>query len=70
MGAEVWVQPLVGADGLVHRAHVTKKSAHPWEMGFEQAAIVAAMNCTYSPATVGEKPLAVWVTYPVSHKLK
>jgi protein TonB len=68
--AEVWVQALVGADGLVHRAHVTKKSAYPWEMGFEQSALVAALNSTYTPATAGGKPVAVWVTYPVKYKLQ
>lgn len=68
--AEVWVQALVGSDGLVYRAHVSKKSVHPWAIGFEEAALVAAINCSYQPALANDKPLAAWITYPVRYKLE
>lgn len=68
--ADVWVQAAVGTDGAVHRARVAKKSAHGLEPGFELCALNAAMKNTFVPATKGGQPVAVWVTYQVSFRLK
>jgi protein TonB len=68
--ADVWVQAIVGTDGLVHRAKITKPSAHGLEPGFELCALNAAMGNIFDPALKEGKPVAVWVTYPVSFRLK
>lgn len=68
--ADVWVQAIVGTDGLVHRAKITKPSAHGLEPGFELCALNAAMGNIFDPAMKEGKPIAVWVTYPVSFRLK
>lgn len=68
--ADVWVQAIVGTDGLVHRAKIAKPSAHGLEPGFELCALNAAMGNIFDPAVKDGKPVAVWVTYPVSFRLK
>ncbi len=68
--ADVWIQALVGTDGAVHHARVTKQSTHGLEPGFEICALDAAMRNTFEPATKDGKSVAVWVTYPVSFRLK
>lgn len=68
--ADVWVQAIVGTDGAVHRAKITKQSVHGLEPGFELCALTAAMGNVFEPAKKDGNPVAVWVTYPVSFRLK
>jgi TonB family protein len=39
-------------------------------VGFDEAAVEAALQCIYKPAIQNGQPVAVWVTYPVEFKLK
>lgn len=68
--ADVWVQAIVGTDGAVHRAKIAKQSVHGLEPGFELCTLTAAMGNVFEPALKDGKPVAVWVTYPVSFRLK
>jgi TonB family protein len=67
--ANVVIEALVSADGSVRAAKVTQPSKQNPEIGFEQAALVAAMESTYRPAIDGGKPVAAWVTYEIAFEL-
>jgi TonB family protein len=64
----VWVQALVNWEGEVVDARIAKASGT--DVGFEEAALKAAYECRYKPALKDGRPVAVWVTYPVTFKLK
>jgi periplasmic protein TonB len=62
------VKALIDRDGTVKKAIVV--SPDPSDVGFEAAAIEAAMRSTWRPAISNGQPLAVWITYVVAFKLK
>jgi TonB family protein len=64
--AKVVVKALVDADGSVRAAKVAESSQQDPNIGFERAALLAAMDSSYRPAMVGGKPVPVWVTYAVA----
>ena len=68
--AKVVVQALVDADGSVRAAKVTEPSAQSPDIGFERAALLAAMESSYRPAIANGKPVPVWVTYAVAFELE
>ncbi len=61
----VYLNALVGEDGRVKQAEVIRG-----EEVFRQAAIEAAKESTWLPATRGGKPVAVWVIYPIRFTLQ
>lgn len=64
----VWVKVLIDKEGKVRDGMIAKDSGK--KVGFEAAALVAAMQTTWKPATQKGKPVAVWVSYQVAFKLK
>jgi TonB family protein len=65
--AEVWVRVLVGRSGSVLKATVMKPETGT--ESFQKAALDAAMQNKFKPATVKGKPVAIWVTYKVNFVL-
>jgi periplasmic protein TonB len=65
---KLFVKALIDKDGIVKKALVDKPDSS--DIGFEAAAIEAAMQSTWRPAICNGQPLAVWVTYLVVFKLK
>lgn len=65
---KVWVQILVDKKGIVRDAIIASESGV--SAGFEEAALEAAMKRKYSPAMQNKNPVAVWISYKVSFKLK
>lgn len=65
---DVWLEVEVLADGTVGAIEV-KKSLLSGPGGLDEAAIKAVRQWKYSPATSGGKPVACWVTFPVSFSL-
>jgi periplasmic protein TonB len=65
---KLFVKALIDKDGFVKKAFVDKPDSS--DIGFEAAAIEAAMQSTWRPAICNGQPLAVWVTYLVVFKLK
>jgi TonB family protein len=67
-GAEgtVYLKVLVGKDGIVKKAVVTKTDG---SVALEQAAINAAKQWTFKPATVKKQPVEIWVSLPFKFKL-
>ncbi len=63
----VWVKVLVGKDGRVHKAVVSKPSNTG--VGFEDAALQAARQGTWNPATLKSKYVDAWVTYEIKFEL-
>jgi len=63
----VWVKILVDRDGKVRDALIAKPSG--LDASFDNAALEAAKQCTFSPATVHGNPIAIWVTFPFEFKL-
>ena len=70
---KVIVQALVGRDGRVHEAKVTKTSVGSVSpqatTELEAAALWAVRQWRFQPATAAFKPVAVWVEIPVSFSL-
>jgi protein TonB len=64
----VVVRALVDRDGTVRRAEIAKSSGT--NVGFDEAAVDAALRCLYKPAIQNGMPVMVWVTYLVEFKLK
>jgi len=65
---KVVVRALVDRDGTVRRAEIAKSSGT--NVGFDEAAVDAALRCLYKPAIQNGMPVMVWVTYVVEFKLK
>ncbi len=64
----VWIQALVDKEGKVRDARVLKPSGS--KVGFEEAALEAALKNRYKPAIQNGRPVAVWVSYKVEFKTK
>ena len=62
----VWVKVLVDRDGPVGKAMLAKESG---VKAFDDAALEAALKCTYRPAWLKGKKVAIWITYEVKFKL-
>jgi len=68
MEADVWIKALVDVDGTVVRAVVYKSSKS--KIGFDRAAVDAALQCKYSPGIQNGIPVPVWVCYKVEFRLE
>ncbi len=64
----VVIAALIDNSGKVREAKVAKKSGA--EVGFEEAAVKAAYENVYKPAIQNNKPVAIWIYYPVNFRLK
>ncbi len=64
----VWVNALIDKEGRVRDAIIAKPSGA--DIGFEEAAIEAALASSWKPAVANGMPVAIWVTYKVEFKLK
>ncbi len=64
----VVIRALVDREGVVRKAEVVVPSGT--NVGFDDAAVAAALLCRYKPAIQNGMPVAVWVTYRVDFKLK
>ena len=65
---EVWVNVLVGKDGVVKDVQILKCSNK--DVGFEEAATVAAFKNVWKPAISNGQAIAVWVSYQIVFKLQ
>jgi TonB family protein len=61
----VWVKVLIGEDGSAKKAEVMKSDADV----FNESAIRAALQMTFSPAISKGQPIAVWAALPFRFKL-
>lgn len=64
----VWIDALVDKEGKVRDVKIVKQAEA--NAGFEEAAVEAAYQCVWKPAISNGQPVAVWVTYKVTFKLK
>jgi TonB family protein len=62
----VYVKILVGEDGTPIRAVIHKSDAEV----FNESAIEAAMNSSFTPAILNNEPVACWVIIPYRFQLK
>jgi TonB family protein len=58
---------LVDKDGNVKKAEVTRRT--DGSVALEQAAIDAAKQWTFKPATIKKQPVQIWVSLPFKFKL-
>ncbi|TFH64987.1 MAG: TonB family protein [Candidatus Zixiibacteriota bacterium] len=65
----VSVKVLVDKRGKVRRATIITPSDRPG-YGFEESALRAALEGKWNPAMEDGKPIAVWVSYPITYLLK
>lgn len=65
---KVWVKVLIDKEGKVKDAVVLKDSGT--KVGLEEAALAAARQVTWKPATQKGQPVAVWVSYEIKFSLK
>ena len=65
----VWIKSLVDVDGTVLCSMVVKESGHPYSVGFERSALIAAMKNRYAPALRDGQPVKLWVTFPMEFKV-
>jgi TonB family protein len=63
MAADVWVKVLIGVDGSVRDGSVIRSSVEG--MGFEEAALEAAMKGKWKPAVQDSNPVECWVSYRI-----
>lgn len=66
--ANVIMAALVGRDGRVIKAKVMSASGSKFD--FENPCLKAAYKMLYRPAMKDNKPVAVWIYYPVSFRLR
>ncbi len=66
---EVWLKVEILADGSVGAIEVSK-SILPGPGGLDESAINAVKQWKYSPAKREGKPVACWITFPVTFELK
>lgn len=59
---------LIDKEGKVREAKIAKPSGA--NVGFEEAALKAAYGNVYKPAIQNNKPVAIWIYYPVNFRLK
>jgi TonB family protein len=67
--SSVQVKILIDKKGKVRRATIMTPSERPG-YGFEESALRAALDGKWKPAMEDGKPVAVWVSYPISYLLK
>jgi TonB family protein len=67
LAADVWVKVLIGVDGSVQDGSVKKTSVEG--MGFEEAALEAAMKGEWKPAVQDSSPVECWVSYRIPFEL-
>lgn len=65
---EVYVKVYVDKNGDVLKAIVLKDSGA--NVGFEEAAIAAALKGKWKPAMQNKQPVGVWVAYPIKFSLR
>lgn len=66
---QVWLEVEVLKNGKVGAVEV-KKSLLSGPGGLDEAAIKAVKQWEYSPAKSGGKPVACWITFPITFELK
>ena len=64
----VWLKVLVDETGRILEAKIVKDSGK--DVGFEEAALAAAMKTEWKPATSDGKPISVWITYEIDFDIK
>ncbi len=64
----VILQAFVDKYGAVRKAQAVKCNRPG--MGFEEAAVKAALKCKYRPAIQNGNPIGVWVSYKVDFRLE
>lgn len=64
----VIVQAFVDKNGVVKKAQAVKTNRPG--MGFEDAAVKAALKCKYRPAIQNGNPIGVWISYRVNFILE
>ena len=65
---EVWVKVYVDKSGNVKKAIVLKESGA--NVGFEEAAVKAALKGKWKPAMQNKQPVGVWVAYVIKFTLR
>jgi len=65
---EVWVKILIDEHGVVRKALIEQASGV--DVGFEEAALTAALNRKYHPAQYEDRPVACWISYQVGFYFK
>lgn len=65
---DVWVKALIDKNGNVRDVIISKESGA--SAGFEESAIAAARATSWKPAFSNGQPLAVWISYKISFRLK
>lgn len=66
--ADIWIKVLIDTNGNVRDVLIANSSERT--AGFEQSAKKAAYSTVWKPAIANGQPVAVWVTYKVSFRLK
>ena len=64
----VWLKVLVDETGRIAEAKIVKDSGK--DVGFEEAALAAALKTEWKPATVNGRPISVWITYKIDFDIK
>ena len=67
LAADVWVRVLIGPDGSVQDGNVVKSTVEG--VGFEEAALEAAMKGEWKPAVQDSVPVECWVSYRIPFEL-
>ncbi|MBU0982736.1 MAG: energy transducer TonB [candidate division Zixibacteria bacterium] len=63
---KTWVKALVDREGKVREVRLGKSSGND---SLDEAALEATRKCRFRPAIRANRPVAVWVTYPVVFRL-
>jgi len=64
----VWLKVFVDERGRILEAKIVEDSGK--DVGFEEAALAAAVKTKWKPATSNGKPISVWITYKVDFDIK
>jgi TonB family protein len=64
----VWLKVFVDERGRILEAKIVEDSGK--DVGFEEAALAAAVKTEWKPATSNGKPISVWLTYKVDFDIK
>jgi protein TonB len=64
----VWVKILVNSEGKVEDAVVLQDSGT--NVGFEEAALEAALRTRWKPATANGIPISSWITFKIDFSLE
>jgi periplasmic protein TonB len=67
--SSVWVKIFVNSSGKVTCATIAKNSGIE-NSGFEEAALISALESKWKPAIQGGKFLAVWISYEIKFRLR